>query len=63
MDKIPSGDEYDAEYISRERLEDICDVSQSHPSVNRIEARYNIRVDFKKLNIMERTVIIYVKHG
>ena len=39
---MSSGDEYDAEPISTEMLEYICDGSQSHPSINRREERYKI---------------------
>ena len=38
MDEISSCDESDAERMSTDILEDICDDSQSHPSANRIEA-------------------------
>ena len=34
--------------MSTEMLEDICDGSQSHPIVNRIEARYRIHYHFKQ---------------
>ena len=37
------GNESDDEPISTEMLEDILDRSQSHPNVNRREARYKIR--------------------
>ena len=37
------GDEYDAEPMSTNMLEDICDRSQSHPIIDRIDARYKIR--------------------
>ena len=43
MDAINSGYESDHDLISTERLEDICDGSQTHPNVNRREARYKIR--------------------
>ena len=36
-------DDSDHDIISTEMLEDICDRSQSHPNVNRREARYKIR--------------------
>ena len=44
---MSSGDESDAEPISMEMLEDICDVSQSHPNINRREARYRIHDHIK----------------
>ena len=63
MDEMSSGDEYDAETMSTDMLEDICDISQSHPSINRREARYKIHDRFKKAIIMERSVNINVKLG
>ena len=39
---MDSGDELYHDLISTEMLEDICDGSQTHPNVNRIEARYKI---------------------
>ena len=41
MDLMPLGDESDAEPMSTNMLEDICDGSQNHPGINRIEAQYN----------------------
>ena len=43
MDAINYGDESDHDLISTEMLEDIRDGSQTHPNVNRREARYKIR--------------------
>ena len=43
-----SGDESDDESMSMEMLEDICDSSQSHPSVNRRDTRYKIRDSIKQ---------------
>ena len=48
MDKMSSGDESDDEPMSRVMLEDIHDVSKSHPSVNRREAHYKIRDHIKQ---------------
>ena len=42
MDAINFGDESDHDLISTEMLEDIRDGSQTHPNVNRREARYKI---------------------
>ena len=39
MDAISSGDDSDDETMFMEMLEDICDGSQSHPSINRREER------------------------
>ena len=43
-----SGDESDDKTISTEILEDISDGIQSHPNVNRREARYKIRDRIKQ---------------
>ena len=43
MDAVSSGDESYHDLISTYMLEDICDRSQTHPNVNRREARYKIR--------------------
>ena len=43
MDAMNSGDESDHDIISTKMLQDICDRSQTHPNVNRREARYKIR--------------------
>ena len=43
MDTMYSGDESDDDPMSTEMLEDICDGRQSHPDVNRREARYKVR--------------------
>ena len=48
MDAINSGDESDYDLISTEMLEDICDGSQTHPNVNKIEPRYKIRDCIRK---------------
>ena len=42
MNVMDSGDESEDEPMYMDMLEDICDGSQSHPSLNRREARYNI---------------------
>ena len=39
---MDSVDESDHDHMSMEMIEDICDNSQSHPNVNRREARYTI---------------------
>ena len=43
IDAINSGDESDHDLISKEMLVEIRDGSQTHPNVNRREARYKIR--------------------
>ena len=48
MDEMMLGNESDAEPISTYMLEYICDRSQYHPSINRIEARYNMHDHIKE---------------
>ena len=43
IENINSSDESDHDLISTEMLEDICDGSQTHPSIDRREAKYKIR--------------------
>ena len=45
---MSSGDESDTEPMYTYVLEDIRDISQSHPNINRIEAWYKIRGPFKQ---------------
>ena len=45
---MDSGDESDRDLISTEMLEDIRDISQAHPNVNRRESRYKIRDRFRQ---------------
>ena len=40
---MSSGDEFDAEPIPTDMLEDIDDGIKSHPSINRREAHYKVR--------------------
>ena len=49
IDAMDSGDESDAEPMSTEMLEHICDGSQSHTNVNRRETRYKIRDSIKQI--------------
>ena len=42
MENLDSNDESDHDLISTEMLEDIRDISQTHPNVNKREARYKI---------------------
>ena len=42
MENINAGDESDHDIISTDMLEDIRDGSQTHPNVNKREARYKI---------------------
>ena len=43
MENIDLNEKSDHDHISTEMLEDICDGSQTHPTVNKREARYEIR--------------------
>ena len=47
MNTISLGDEYDAEPMSKDMLEYICDGSQYYPSINKIKARYKIHDHIK----------------
>ena len=51
MNSVDSGDESDHDLISTEMLENIRDESQSHPNVNQIEARYQIRDRVKQIKL------------
>ena len=42
MDGMSLGNESDAEAMSTEMLEEICDGIQSHPGINSRKARYKI---------------------
>ena len=48
MKNFNSDDESDHGLISTETLEDICDVSQTHPNVDKRGARYKIRDHIKQ---------------
>ena len=48
MDEMSSCDDSDAEPMSTEMLEYICDGSQSHTSVNRRQSHYRIRDHIKR---------------
>ena len=48
MDVMDSCDEYDDEPMSTGMLEDICDGSKSHLSINRREACYKICARIKQ---------------
>ena len=43
MENLDSNEQSDHDLISTEMLEDICDGSQTHPNVDKREARYKIR--------------------
>ena len=43
MENIDSNDESYHDLISTEMLQDICDGSQTHPNINKREARLKIR--------------------
>ena len=43
MENLDSSDESDHDLISTDMLQDIRDVSQTYPNVNKREARYEIR--------------------
>ena len=43
MENLDSNEKFNHDLISMEMLEDICDGSKTHPTVNKREARYEIR--------------------
>ena len=51
MERIDSGDESDQDLISTKMLEDICDGSQTHQTVNRREACYKIRDRVRQIKL------------
>ena len=60
MEYINSGDESDHDFISTKMLQDICDVSQTHPNVIRREARYKIlycirQIQFERKGALKAT--------
>ena len=42
MENLDSSDESDHDLISMDILHNICDRSQTHPNVNKMESRYKI---------------------
>ena len=48
MENINYGDESDHDIIFTDMLKDICDGSQTHPSINKREARYKVRDRFRQ---------------
>ena len=44
MENLDSNDKSDHYLISTEMLENICDGSQTHPTINKMETHYEIRV-------------------
>ena len=56
MNAMDYGYESDHDLIYTDMLEDIHDGSQSHPNVNKREARYKIRDQIRQKTGMERSV-------
>ena len=48
MENLNEKEKSDHDLISLETLEEICDGSQTHPTVNKREARYKIRDRIKQ---------------
>ena len=57
MKNLDSNEQSDHDLISTEMLEDICDRSQTHPNVNKKDARYEIR-DRIRQNESERKGVL-----
>ena len=62
IDATLSGNESDVETMSTEMLEDICDVSQSHPSVNMREACYKIRNCIKRSQVEWKLALLSMQN-
>ena len=64
MHEFLSGNESYYEPMPMDMLEDICDRSQPHLSINRREARYKILDCIKQSQVeWKSSVIINAKHG
>ena len=64
MENLDSSDESDHDLISTEMLEYIREVSQTHPNVNKREARYKISDGVRQMQLeIEKIVKSYTKHG
>ena len=61
MGEIDSGDESEDEPISTDMLEDIHDVSKSHPILNRIEACYKICNYIKRIKTEWKGALLFTK--
>ena len=61
MDAMDSGDKSDHDIISTEKLEDICDGSQTHPNFNMREARYKIRHCIKQRQLEWKGMLKYTQ--
>ena len=48
MENIDEKENFDDDHISTETLEDICDGNQTHPNVDKMEARRKIRDHIKQ---------------
>ena len=59
IDARDSGNESEHDLISTDMLENICDGSQSHPSVNKIEARYKMRDRIKQRQLEWKGALKY----
>ena len=62
MGTMDSGDESDDEPMSTEMLEYIFDGSQSHPSLNRREARYKICDGIKRGQVEWKVALLYAQN-
>ena len=60
MENLNSGDESDHDLISTEMLQDICDGSQIHMDVNRIEAYYKIRDLIRQIQLEWKGLLKYM---
>ena len=63
MENLNETEKFDDDLISTETLHDIRDVNQTHPKINKREARLAIRDHILKKIAMERSVKSYAQNG
>ena len=62
MDEMSLGGESDAEPMSKDMFEDICDESQSHSIINMREVRYKIRDRIKQRRSEWKRALLSIKN-
>ena len=51
MENIDEKEKFDDDHISTETLHDICDGNQTHPNIDKREARLKIRDQIKHMSL------------
>ena len=59
---MDSGNESEDEPMSMEIIEDVCDGSKSHPSVNRREAHYKMRDHIKRIQMEWKGSLLFMQN-